>query len=86
MNAATTAAKTYRCATLVWDGRCPDGCCGMVMVQITSPKTGKVVECPAWVVQGAEGLPRTVNRKSARGFARFTGDQLRSAIEHGFVE
>ncbi len=33
------------CEIAVRDERCPDGCCGDVVVAVKSPKTGRVVAC-----------------------------------------
>lgn len=42
------------CTVHVGDGRCPDGCCGEISVSIQSPKTGKYLVVPKYVLAAAQ--------------------------------
>lgn len=38
--------RHWNCVVLVTDGRCPDGCCGDLIVTIVSPVTGRALSAP----------------------------------------
>ncbi len=82
--------KTFNCETIVSDARCPDGCCGDIMLSVVSPKTGRTVRCSLHISGVASKVAKTLPGKfcesrgrmvmNARGLVEFTSEELRTLL------